>query len=98
MNINVWRFNYQSIFAELTGQYVRGSDRLLPKKYMAVHHLSIQATHWLNVGLFESVIMKRSNHFELQYLNPIIFYRSVEHALGNPHNVMIGGDFKAKYF
>jgi hypothetical protein len=95
MNINVWRFNYQSIFAELTGQYVRGSDRLLPKKYMAVHHLSIQATHWLNVGLFESVIMKRSNHFELQYLNPIIFYRSVEHALGSPDNVMIGGDFKA---
>jgi hypothetical protein len=90
LNINVWRFNYQSIFAELTNQYVRGSDQLLPKKYMAVHHLSIQATHWLNLGLFESVVMRRSNHFELQYLNPIIFYRSVEHALGSPDNVMIG--------
>jgi len=96
-NINVWRFNYQSIFAEITNQYVRGSDQLLPKKYMAVHHLSIQATHWLNLGLYESVIMKRSNHFELQYLNPIIFYRSVEHALGSPDNVMIGGDFKMNF-
>ena len=97
MNINVWRFNYQSIFAELTSQYLRGSDQLLPKKYMAVHHLSIQATHWLNLGLFESVVMQRSNHFELQYLNPIIFYRAVEHALGSPDNVMIGGDFKMNF-
>ncbi|HLP19872.1 MAG TPA: hypothetical protein VK174_06200, partial [Chitinophagales bacterium] len=92
-----WRFKYQSILAELTGQYVRGSDRLLPKKYMAVHHLSLQATHWLNLGLFESVVMQRSNHFELQYLNPIMFYRSVEHALGSPDNVMIGGDYKMNF-
>lgn len=94
LDINIWRFKYQTIFAELTNQYVRGSDQLLPKKYMAVHHLSMQVTHWLNLGLFESAIMKRSNHFELQYLNPIIFYRSVEHSLGSPDNVMIGGDYK----
>lgn len=96
-DIDIWRFKYQSIIAELTNQYVRGSDRLLPKKYMAVHHLSMQPTHWLNLGLFESVIMQRSNHFELQYLNPIIFYRSVEHALGSPDNVMIGGDYKMNF-
>lgn len=93
-NVKVWRVSYQSIFAELTSQYKRGADQLLPKKYMALHHLSIQATHWLNVGFFESVIMSRSNHFELQYLNPLIFYRSVEHALGSPDNVLLGGDYK----
>lgn len=97
MDIDIWRFKYQSIIAELTNQYVRGSDQLLPKKYMAVHHLSMQPTHWLNLGLFESVVMQRSNHFELQYLNPIIFYRSVEHALGSPDNVMIGGDYKMNF-
>ncbi len=93
-NINVWRFNYTSIFAELTSQYVRGADVLLPKKYMAVHHLSIQATHWMNIGIFEAVVMNRSNHFELQYLNPIIFYRAVEHALGSPDNELLGLDWK----
>ncbi|MBP6732653.1 MAG: hypothetical protein KA149_11375 [Chitinophagales bacterium] len=97
LNVNFWRVNYTSILAELTSHYVRGSDRLLPKKYMAVHHLSIQATHWLNLGLFEGVIMNRSNHFELQYLNPIMFYRSVEHAIGSPDNVLIGGDFKMNF-
>ena len=95
LNISYWRFNYQSIFAELTSPYLRGADQLLPKKYMAVHHLNIRMARWLDVGIFESVIMKRSNHFELQYLNPIIFYRSVEHALGSPDNVLLGGDFKA---
>ncbi len=96
-NMNIWRFNYTNLFAELTSQYVRGGDQLLSKKYMAVHHLSIQATHWLNVGLFEAVIMQRSNHFELQYLNPIIFYRAVEHSLGSPDNVLIGIDWKMNF-
>lgn len=94
MDIEYWRVKYQSILAELTSQYNRGTDKLLPKKYMAVHHLSIQAAHFLNLGLFEGVILKRSDHFELQYLNPIIFYRAVEHAIGSPDNVLIGGDIK----
>ncbi len=94
-NLNVWRFNYTNLFAELNSQYVRATDILLPKKYMAVHHLSIQAAHFLNIGVFEAVIMNRSKHFEIQYLNPIIFYRAVEHALGSPDNVLLGADFKA---
>lgn len=95
MDIAFWRVKYQSILAELNSQYVRGSDQLLPKKYMAVHHLSIQAAHFLNIGLFEGVIANRSDHFELQYLNPIIFYRSIEHAIGSPDNVLVGLDIKA---
>ncbi|MDB5282238.1 MAG: hypothetical protein JWO06_1313 [Bacteroidota bacterium] len=93
--LKIWRFDYENIFAQLNSQYVRGTDQLLPKKYMATHHLSMQVTHWLNLGLFESVVMNRSDHFEFQYLNPIIFYRAVEHSLGSPDNVLIGGDFKA---
>ena len=59
-----------------------------------MHHLSLQATHWLNIGLFENVILSRGNGFEFQYLNPIIFYRAVEHSLGSPDNVVVGGDIK----
>lgn len=95
MNIRVWRINYQSIFAELTAQYDRGGDRLLPKKYGAFHHLNFSATHWLDFGVFEGVVMSRSNHFEFHYLNPIIFYRSIEQSLGSPDNAVIGFDFKA---
>jgi hypothetical protein len=39
-------------------------------------------------------MFRRENNFELQYLNPIIFYRSVEQALGSPDNAFLGFDFK----
>lgn len=94
INTRLGRFNYQNLFMELTPQYVRGGDRLLPKKYAAMHHLSINVARWLNVGLFESVIFKRKDHFEFNYLNPIIFYRSVEQGLGSPDNALLGMNFK----
>ncbi len=98
INTNVWKINYQNIFAELTSKYRNSAaDTVLPKKYMAMHHLSINATHWLNIGIFEGVMFSRQNHFELQYLNPIIFYRSIEQALGSPDNAFIGFDFKTNF-
>jgi len=94
LNTNVWKFNYQNIFAEMTKSYKQtGADKLLTKKYMAMHHLSINLTKNVNIGVFESVVFRRENTFELQYLNPIIFYRSIEQALGSPDNAFIGFDF-----
>lgn len=96
LNTQIWKLNYTNIFAELTANYKRHSgDDLLPKKYMALHHLGIDVTPWLNVGVFESIIFSRENHFEFQYLNPIIFYRSIEHAIGSPDNANIGLDARA---
>ena len=97
LNTRIWKFNYQNIFAELTGQYTRGGDRLLDKKYGAFHYLSVDPTHWLSLGVFEGVIMTRKNQFELQYLNPIIFYRSVEQSLGSPDNAVVGINAKANF-
>jgi hypothetical protein len=102
VNTNVWKFNYQNIFAELTVSHDHNVfDRLLDKKYMVIHHLSVNITRWLNIGAFESVVFARQNHFELQYLNPIIFYRSIERALGSFDNSSLGFDLKinfAKHF
>lgn len=96
LNTKIWKFNYQNIFAQLVAPHERGSDRLLPKKYAAFHHLSLNLTKWLNVGVFEAVMFGREDGvFELQYLNPIIFYRTVESHLGSPDNVLLGVDFKA---
>jgi hypothetical protein len=38
------------------------------------------------------VILSRNDGFELGYLNPMIFYRTIEGALGSPDNVVIGTD------
>lgn len=91
LNTQVWKFHYQNIFAELVGDYQRGADRLLPKKYMAAHYLDFNITKNLSVGVFESIIFDRNKSwFEWHYLNPIIFYRTVEQMLGSPDNALLG--------
>jgi hypothetical protein len=95
VNTKIWKFNYQNIFMELMPQFKKNNDSLLPRKYAAMHHLSINATKWLNVGLFEGVIFGRKDHFEFQYLNPVIFYRHIEGSVGSPDNAVAGLDFKA---
>jgi hypothetical protein len=79
---------------ELTPQYSRGGDKLLPRKYAAMHYLSANVTKWLNVSLFEGVVFGRQDHFDFRYMNPIILYRSVEQNAGSPDNAMLGMGFK----
>lgn len=91
----IWKFQYQNLFMELMPQFRKRSDSLLPRKYAAMHHLGMNVTKWLNLGLFEGVIFGRENHFDFQYLNPIIFYRHIEGTVGSPDNAVAGFDFKA---
>lgn len=99
LNTKIWKINYQNIFAEMisTGRSI--SNQIFPKKYCAFHHLSINVTKNLNIGLFESIVFGREDslyygQFDFNYLNPIIFYRSVEQQLGSPDNAFMGTDFK----
>ncbi|WP_161889030.1 hypothetical protein [Pontibacter russatus] len=96
LNTRVWKLHYMNLFQELISEYRRDArDGLLPKKYMALHRLGVNVTDNLNIGVFEQVIFARGEgKFELQYLNPIIFYRSIEQALGSEDNAMLGADFK----
>ncbi|RYU83835.1 hypothetical protein [Hymenobacter persicinus] len=94
LNTRIWKFNYQNLFAELSAT-ANGPDRVYPKKYLALHHLSFDVTPSFNVGVFESVMFSRGKgRFELQYLNPIIFYRSIEQQIGSADNALLGADFK----
>ena len=95
LNTRIWKINYQNLFMELTPQFKVGANSLLPRKYAAMHHLSMNVTKWLNIGLFEGVIFGRKDRFDFQYLNPIIFYRHVEGTVGSPDNAVAGFDFKA---
>ncbi len=90
----IGRFRYQNLFLELVSPYTRGTDRVLPKKYAAIHHLSMNASKWLNLGIFESTMFS-TRDFDPGYLNPVIFYRSVEYASGSNTNVNAGLNFKA---
>jgi hypothetical protein len=95
INVYIWKLHYQMLFTEFTNQYIRGADRLLPKKYGAFHLLSFKPNPRLEVGVYEGVVFNRNNGYELNYLNPLIYYHSVEHNLGSPDNAMMG--FQAKW-
>lgn len=100
--LTFWRIEYISMITQLTNpDSTRGEsiDGTYKQKYGAFHKLNIKLTHWLDFGLFEGVISRRAgNNLDPSYLNPIIFYRAVEHALGSPDNEFIGADFKANAF
>jgi hypothetical protein len=94
LNTRIWKFHYQNIFAELAADNfmsVSGNSEPIPKKYLAAHYLSFKLNPSITLSLFEAVVFNRDDHqFELQYLNPIIFYRTVEGSLGSPDNVLLG--------
>jgi hypothetical protein len=95
LNTRIWKINYQNLFMELHTAHIPGGDRLVGKKYAAIHHLDVAITKWLNVGLFEAVVFGRANRFDFGYLNPIIFYRSIEQQNGSFDNALAGLDIKA---
>lgn len=92
LNTRVWKFHYQNTFASLSSvssKDIQGNE-LLPQKYLAAHYLSLQISDQLSIGIFESVVFSRENSFELNYLNPLILYRSAEQFLDSPDNVLLG--------
>lgn len=100
INTKIWKFNYQNIFAELTDVQPHtslGSSpavALYPRKYYASHYLSLDLLKNLNIGLYEGVVFfdldGTGRKFDWNYLNPIIFYRAVEHSIGSPDNALLG--------
>ena len=96
VNTHIWKLAYNLLYMELVPQtiHISAGNKILDKKYAAIHHLSINATPWLNIGLFDAVVFGRENHFEFSYLNPIIFLRAAEQQNGSADNAMIGLDFK----
>ena len=98
----IWRFSYTNLFAELRGDNPAGRNGIMTnnhnyKKFFALHHLSLNLTDNLNIGFFESIVSGDSvrSGLELEYFNPVIFYRAAEHYSGSIiSNVVLGMDAK----
>ena len=69
------------------------------KKYGSFHFFDVNIGKRATVGILEAIIWKsdsvRGQGYEINYLNPFIFFRPVEFSLGSADNAMIG--FNAKY-
>jgi hypothetical protein len=101
LTTRIWKLEYINHFALMT-DHIKGKPDgygTYPKKYAVFHELNYKPWKQLSVGLFESVVYSphlpgSTRGFEIEYLNPIIFYRSVEQSLGSPDNSMLGLHWK----
>lgn len=101
LTTRIWKLEYINHFALMT-DFIRNKPDgygTFPKKYAVFHTLNYKPWKQVSVGLFESVVYSPqlpggARGFELEYLNPLIFYRSVEQSLGSPDNSMLGLHWK----
>jgi hypothetical protein len=99
INTTFWKIKYTNTYMWLKD--VRPDvtvERTYASKYMANHYLSWNVSNKLNFGFFESVVWTDTNNrgFDVNFVNPVIFYRSVEFASSSRSgNALLG--FTAKY-
>ena len=98
----IWKLKYVNLFTVFRDvSNSAGKRSEFKRKYGSFHFLSWNATKWLNIGLFEAIIWQGEDDsgirgYDVNYLNPIIFYRPVEYSVGSPDNVLLGFDLKIK--
>ena len=99
INTNFWKIKYTNTYMWLKDVRPEVTfERTYAKKFMANHYLSWNVSNRLNLGFFESVVWADTNNrgFDMSFVNPIIFYRSVEFASSaRSGNALIG--FTSKY-
>ncbi len=94
-----WKLRYTNLWMQLRDISLLHSMQNARIKYSALHALSYDVTRKLNVSLYEMVVWQDRDSMsrrtlDMGYLNPLIFYRPVEYALGSPDNVIIAASFK----
>lgn len=90
-----WNVRYTNLYAMHIDNHFNGFQR----KFVTSHQLSWNIFKQLNFTLYESVIFAQKDtlgarNFDVNYLNPIIFYRPVEYSIGSNDNVLFGGSLK----
>ncbi len=100
LNTKFWKIQYTNTWTWLRDVRPEVTkDGAFLTKYIANHYLSWNVTKRFNLGLFESVIWTNSNNrgFDVNYLNPVIFYRAIEFETGqDAGNAILGASGKYK--
>jgi len=107
-SVNIWKVKYTIIysgFQDIDSKYEDLSEpsvnQFLLDKYSTSHFLSWNIGKRFNFNLFETVVWRGEDSlgnrgFDVNYINPIVFYRPIEFSIGSPDNVLMGGGFRVK--
>jgi hypothetical protein len=98
VNTQVGRLQYQNLFTQLIYTGFKPNDQIFPKKYMSLHHLSVNISKNFNLGFTESVVFQRDSvtgrSFDVNYMIPLLSLRYIEGFQGSADNAFVGIDFK----
>ncbi len=98
IRVKFWRVEYMVLY-QFLGEKINSQFQ---HKNATTHYVSFNATKWLNIGVFESVVFQPKDTlfnrgYEVEYLNPVILFRPQEYGLGSSDNVLLGISIAAKY-
>jgi len=100
----VWKIKYLYQVSQMKGQDYRLSDTYLFNKFVFTQYLSFNIGKRLNFSMFETIIQSSRDSalvkrgLDINYLNPIVFLRSVEYNIGTFDNVLVGFSGHLKIF
>jgi len=103
MHANFWKIKYSYLFNVMKDGQSTGvpNEFAFKTKYAVFHMLSVDITKWFQFSFFEGVVWEHGDStgtrgIEVNYLNPVVFFRPVEFAIGSPDNITLGINMKFK--
>jgi hypothetical protein len=94
-NFNYGILNYSSVHASAVGEF-HGDRSLNYTKYIASNRFKVSLENLFDIGIAESIVYS-SRGIDLAYLNPVIFYKFVEHSLQDRDNGIIFADIQTHF-
>lgn len=96
ISTTVWKIKYVNLFTMMNDiRGAKGVSSDYGTKFASMHYLSWNATERINVAVFEGIMWYSGDPgyprgFDLNYLNPVLFYRPTEYKIGSPDNALLG--------
>ncbi len=100
----IWHLTYVNLYTVMKdATHPSGLKKDWLNKYGTFHYLGWNATKRIQIALFESIIWQGSDSsryrgYDVNYLNPVLFFRPTEYSLGSSDNAFAGFSFKIKLF
>ncbi|OFX62323.1 MAG: hypothetical protein A2046_07350 [Bacteroidetes bacterium GWA2_30_7] len=93
--VTAWKVKYLIMYT-----FLKDIDSNKPtmgwnEKYASIHYLTWNVFKNMDINLFETVIWRGRDSlgyrgYDVNYLNPVVFYRPVDFSLASPDNVIMG--------
>jgi hypothetical protein len=98
----LWKLKYVNLFTNFQDLSLNRENKWIKtNKFSAMHYLSWNVNKRLQLGFFESIVFQNRDTtkkfaYDVNYLNPLVFYRPVEYAMGSADNALMGINYKVK--